>query len=130
MNRRSFIASASGLLGGFLASTLYWRQAYPYTVIEVKCWMQIDEKQGYELVPMIKLNNSNWFYVVGNDNPLRLDNRYSYVIEAPRNYRGGEFVCWQSEKTGMIVPDTKLVLQNGFESDSWWQNYTLDKAYK
>jgi hypothetical protein len=104
---------------------LFWRFAYPYTIVEIKCWMQVDEKKGYELVPMIRLNNSNWFYVVGNDNPLKLDNRYDYVIEAPEEYQGGKFVSWQSEKTGMIVPDRKLLLRKGFESDTWWQNYVV-----
>jgi hypothetical protein len=114
-----------GLVGGIGLSGLFWRNSYPYTIVEIKCWMQIDEKRGYELVPMIKLNNSNWFYVVANDNPLRLDNTYDYIIEAPKEYKGGEFVSWQSEKTGMIVPDRKLVLRKGFESDTWWQNYVV-----
>jgi hypothetical protein len=44
------------------------------------------------------------------DNRYRLDNRYSYVIAAPKEYQGGEFVSWQSEKTGMIIPDPTLRL--------------------
>jgi hypothetical protein len=130
MNRRGFVAGTVGLLSGVLAGMIYWRKSYPYTVVEIKCWMQIDEKQGYELVPMIRLNNSNWFYVVGNDNPLKLDNRYGYTIEAPKEYQGGEFVCWQSEKTGMIIPASVLRLSRGFESDTWWQNYAVAKPYK
>ena len=87
--------------------------------------MQVDERKGFEITPMVKLNNSNWFYITGGDSPLKLDSRYSYVIEAPEKYQGGEFVSWQSEKTGMIIPDRKLTLEKGFESDTWWQNYTV-----
>ena len=125
MDRRKFFSYIGGLFGVIGLVGLFWRNSYPYTIVEIKCWMQVDERKGYELVPMIKLNNSNWFYVVGNDNPLKLDNRYDYVIEAPEEYRGGRFVSWQSEKTGMIVPDRKLVLKRGFESDTWWQNYVV-----
>jgi hypothetical protein len=123
MNRREMFSMFGGLIGGIGLSGLFWRNSYPYMIVEIKCWMQIDEKRGYELVPMIKLNNSNWFYVVANDNPVKLDNRYDYIIEAPEEYQGGKFVSWQSEKVGMIVPDRKLLLRKGFESDTWWQNY-------
>jgi hypothetical protein len=123
LNRREFFSGVAGLAGGMGLSALFWRNSYPFTVVEIKCWVQVDERRGYELVPMIKLNDSNWFYVVANDSPLRLDNRYDYVIEAPEAYGGGRFVFWQSEKTGMVVPDRKLVLRRGFESDTWWQNY-------
>jgi hypothetical protein len=125
MNRRELFSMFGGLAGCIGLGGLFWRNSYPYTIVEIKCWMQIDENNGYELVPMIKLNKSNWFYVVANDNPLRLDSRYEYVIEAPEEYQGGEFVSWQSEKTGMIVPDRKLLLRKGFESDTWWQNYVV-----
>ena len=125
IGRRELISGFGGLVLGSSLGYVFWRQNYPYTAVEIKCWMQIDEKRGYELVPLIKLNNSNWFYVVANDNPLRLDNRYEYVIEAPEKYQGGEFVSWQSEKTGMIVPDVRLRLGRNFESDTWWQNYKV-----
>jgi hypothetical protein len=118
------IGGSKGVLDK-LREVVCWRLLYPFTAIEVKCWMQVDERRGYELVPMIRLNNSNWFYATAQNNPLKLDNRYEYTIEAPKEYQGGEFVSWQSEKTGMIVPDTKLVLKKYFESDTWWQNYAL-----
>jgi hypothetical protein len=125
MDRRKFFASIGGLVGNIGSSLLFWRNSYPYTIVEIKCWIQVDEKRGYELIPMIKLNNSNWFYVISNDNPLKLDNRFDYVIEAPEEYQGGKFVSWQSEKTGMIIPSRELVLKGGFESDTWWQNYVV-----
>jgi hypothetical protein len=132
MRRRKALFGPCGLLGGGLLGSLappyfYWREACPYTIVEIKCWMQVDERRGYELVPMIKLNNSDWFYVVANDNPLRLDNRYSYTIEAPKEYQAGEFVSWQSEETGMIIPDPILRLDRGLESDTRWQNYRVIK---
>jgi hypothetical protein len=129
VNRRSLLSGVAGLSLGLLASTVYWRDVYRYTAVEIKCWVQIDERRGFETVPLIRLNISNWFYAVGADNPLRLDSRYSYVIEAPEKRQDWVFVGWQSEKTGVIVPDPRLRLDAGFESDTWWQNYAVKNSY-
>ena len=97
-----------------------WRENYPFTVIEIKCWIDVDGRRGFEVVPMASINGNNFNWVT---EPLRLDNRYRYVLEASEKFYGYDFLFWQSEKTGMIIPDRRLVLEPGFESDSWWQNY-------
>ncbi|MFQ6081183.1 MAG: hypothetical protein ACE5OW_05915 [Candidatus Bathyarchaeia archaeon] len=82
---------------------------------------------GFQPIPLVKMatldsdeepEGYNWVH-----SPFKLDNRYGYKFTAPPEMYGKRFLFWQSEKTGMITPDRTLVLEPGFESDSWWMNY-------
>lgn len=108
----------------FHGASSLWREHYPYTKVEIKAWIDLDGKQGIEAVPEIRIKpNPNFNWVVGDMQPLKLDNRYDYEIEAKEEMNGKRFLFWQSEKTEMIIPERLLRLKAGFESDTFWANY-------
>ena len=99
-------------------------------IIEIKCWIDLNGTFGYEAIPMAKITPLNskvtqesYNWIIGDLSPLKLDNHYGYKIIAPPERHGKKFLFWQSEKTGLIIPNRTLTLKPGFEPDCWWQNY-------
>ena len=134
---RQIIPVLSGVILGFYAATLlagmgaagpYWRSEYRFTAIEVKVWVDVNGTYGFESIAearLVPLNSEadvdgtmNWI-----ENPIRLDNSHGYAVTAPLRMWGRNFLFWQSEKTGVIVPSRTLTLDRGFSSDTWWINY-------
>lgn len=107
-----------------------WRNQYSFTLIEVRCWIDVNGTHGYEVVPLVRMvpldsnaNPEGYNWVVADLNGFKLDNRYGYAFAAPEECYGKRFLFWQSQKTSMIIPNRTLVLEPDFESDTWWQNY-------
>jgi len=108
-------------------SVFQWQDEHPYTIIEIKAWVDVNGTYGFEpiaLVRMLPLNSDaepegyNWMH-----SPFKLDNRYGYEFTAPPEMHGKKFLFWQSEKTWEINPNRTLILRPGFSSDLWWMNY-------
>jgi len=109
------------------SSVFHWQDEHPYTIIEIKAWVDVNGTYGFEPVArvrMVPLNSKaepegyNWVHI-----PFKLNNRYGYAFTAPPEIYGKRFMFWQSEKTLEINPNSTLILQPGFSSDSWWMNY-------
>lgn len=109
------------------SSSFHWRNEHPYTIIEIKAWVDVNGTHGFQpiaMVRMVPLNSDaepegyNWVH-----SPFKLDNQYGYQFTAPPEMHGKKWLFWQSEKTWKINPNRTLILRPGFSSDSWWMNY-------
>ena len=95
------------------------------TKIEIKAWIDIDGASGHELVPEVSINGNSFNKVVGDMQPLWLDNRFRYLIQAKENVNGYCFLFWQRESDGFIYPNSTLILKPGFMDERWWINYGI-----
>ena len=120
------------ILWGFIAYMVFTGEPglnlgrYDYfhrTKIEIKAWIDLDGKHGMEVVPVVSINGNHYNWVVGDLQPLWLDNRYRYTLTAPETLQGYCFLFWQRESDGLIIPNRTLVLEPGFTEERWWQNY-------
>ena len=119
-------------LWGYMAYTVFVNESNPRlggysyfhrTKIEIKAWIDLDGKHGMEVVPVVSINGNHYNWVVGDLQPLWLDNRYRYILTAPEKLHGYCFLFWQRESDGLIIPNRTLVLEPGFTDERWWQNY-------
>ena len=98
-------------------------QYFKRTKIEIKAWIDLNGTHGIEVVPEVSINGNYFNKLVGDMQPLWLDNRYRYVLEAKERIGNYCFLFWQRESDGFIIPNRTLVLEPGFTSERWWINY-------
>ena len=98
-------------------------QYFRRTKIEIKAWVDINGTYGMEIVPEVSINGNYFNKITGDMQPLWLDNRYRYTLEAKERIGGYCFLFWQRESDGLIIPNRTLVLEPGFTHERWWINY-------
>ena len=98
-------------------------QYFRRTKIEIKAWVDINGTYGIEIVPEVSINGNYFNKITGDMQPLWLDNRYRYTLEAKERVGDYCFLFWQRESDGLIIPNRTLVLEPGFTDERWWINY-------
>jgi len=110
-------------LGRFPQLTTQESQYFKRTKIEIKAWIDINGTYGIETIPEVSINGNYFNKIVGDMQPLWLDNRYQYTLEAKEKVGDYCFLFWQRESDGLIIPNRTLVLEPGFTNERWWINY-------
>jgi len=98
-------------------------QYFRRTKIEIKAWVDINGTYGMEIVPEVSINGNYFNKITGDMQPLWLDNRYRYTLEAKERIGDYCFLFWQRESDGLIIPNRTLILEPGFTHERWWINY-------
>ena len=102
-----------------------WLRSYPHITVYVKCWVDVDGKNGFEVIPSVAIAPDTKFNLINapllflSNEPQQLTAPATYTDKAGKVYN---FAFWQSEKTGLIIKNRVLSLNVPYESDSWWQN--------